>query len=475
MVDWSKVSADLAGRIKEIINSEGDDPEKAVLNKPKEYTKLQELLSGMDKNDPQKGFIEGMLRDYEESDMVRPHIKEQVLNKIKNGDKMQAEETEKKELREFLKDNRKNLTSEERTWINEILNGRVVKEPPKKEAKTEETPTQNTPVENNDKKEDVGVTKAEEKPNEITKNVPNKVTEEVPEEKPQETSKEPKENHNADKQNPPMGKPLAPPVVVPVPVAPPRVVDNDRVDDKDGVDNKGATQQGGMGNINVQNGTVVINNGVPIAAYPIDGGNGVAVPVPDTPDVPVTKGEDSVGEKKSENEKISVEEVKEARDNGETVADALLGHTSNTEQRTVQDIVNEEVNSGNVLEFLRGYENGLAEDRKKAITNPAHLRPADHFFEQMRTENNFPEKQDLMRKVAEDLQGYLANKYGVDSDVAREVAIILLEQTFEKEQADALDKIYQKELEPQDRKKRPARGLGSAVGLGIDAIRNLTE
>ena len=61
----------------------------------------------------------------------------------------------------------------------------------------------------------------------------------------------------------------------------------------------------------------------------------------------------------------------------------------------------------------------------------------------MRTEWNFPEKQKLMHKVANDLQTYLANKYGVNSTVAKEIAVILLEETFGEKQAEKLDKIAQ--------------------------------
>ena len=84
MVDWSKITGDLAGRIKEIINSEGGDPDEAVLNKPKEYDQLQALLSGMDKKDPQKGFVEGMLKDYEEAYIIRSETREIVLDIVKH-------------------------------------------------------------------------------------------------------------------------------------------------------------------------------------------------------------------------------------------------------------------------------------------------------------------------------------------------------------------------------------------------------
>lgn len=485
MVDWSKISGDLAGRIKEIINSEGGDPDEAVLNKPKEYDQLQDLLSGMDKKDPQKGFVEGMIKDYEEAEIVRDNVKKDVLERIKLvGEKMQAEDFEKEALKKYLKDNKDTLTKEEKNWINDVINGRVVKELPAKE---------------NGNITEVGNSEVTEE--EKNKTVPNK-TSEGANVKPRSTEKTEEESGvfvNPDKkkpengaetepktppnQAPGWGKPNTkptPPAFVPVPPVGDNDVrdDKDYHDDKDINDNKGAVLQSGMGNINIESGAKVninIYNGHPNVAVP---GTGVTPGSGEDPTAPIddTKGAD----------KPTVEEAKKARDNGEKVADALLGHTSNTEQMTVQNIVNEEVNSGNVIDFLRGYENGLQNDKGMRVGPAAGgvvpgiidlARPRDHFFEQVRTENNFPEQQDLMRKVAGNLQGYLANKYGVDSDVAREVAIILCHEVLDKEQAKALDEIYQKELGlGQDTRAPQYRvPITGAMQLGIDAIKDLTE
>ena len=499
MVDWSKISGDLAGRIKEIINSEGGDPDEAVLNKPKEYDQLQALLSGMDKKDPQKGFVEGMIKDYEEAEIVRDNVKKDVLERIKLvGEKMQAEDFEKEALKKYLKDNKDTLTKVEVNWIKDVINGRVVKDLPTEknngiaevdEGKiTEQEQNKTVPnktsenanvipgsVENLDRPLDIpnkkpannegGISENPDRPLDIPNKKPNKDKGETKPPVFGPTKPTPK---NSGKETP-----VVPvPVPVPVPVAPaPHVVDNDRVDDKDhfddkdGVDNKGAFQQGGVGNVNVgPGGTVIINGGAPVGFNPPNNGHGEPIPPSDKSD----------GAENTKSNGLSPEEIKEARDDGKVVGDALLGHTSNTEQRAVQDIVDEEVNSGNVLEFLRGYEKEL---KQYNLWVGAVATKGDHFFEQMRTENNFPEQQDLMRKVAEDLQGYLANKYGVDSDIAKEVAVILLENTLGKEQTKSLDKIYQKELgmEQDTRAPQYRNPVTGAVQLGIDAVKKLTE
>ncbi len=482
MVDWSKISAGLADRIKDIITSEGEDRETAKLDKHAEYQKLSQLLSGGGKvSGEEKGFVEGMLKDFEEAYLVRPEVRERVLDIIKHGEKMQADDkAEISELKKYAGTN--GLTREEKKWIKDVVNGRVVKDLPTEEnngiAEVDESKIteqeQNKTVPNKTSENaNVEPRSAEnpEKPNEITNKKPanNKgdVAEnpdrplDIPNKKPNRGKGEPK---------PPVfgPTPMPVPMPTPLPVTPmPRTVDNDRVDDKDHVDNKGATQQGGMGNINVDHGTVIINNGIPVPVGPNGGGYGENVP---NPDAPVDKGEKTDDTKPG---KISVEEAREARKDGEAAGEALLGQTSNTEQRIVQDIINEEVNSGNVMEFFKGYEKELKEHNLWV----GGLAKGDHFFEQIRTENNFPEQQDLMRKVAEDLQGYLANKYGVDSDVAREVSIVLLEGVLGKEQAKALDKIYQEELGmKKEAGNRVYTGpVTGAVQLGIDAVRKLTE
>ena len=486
MVDWSKISANLADRLKEIITDKGEDPKKAKVDKYTEYQELSKLLSGEGKvSGDEAKFVEGMLRDYEEAYMVRPQVRERVLEIIKHGEKMQADDkAEIAELKKYAGTN--GLTKEEKKWIKDVINGRVIKD---------------LPAEENNGIAEVDESKITEQ--EQNKTVPNKTSEnanvvpgsaenpdrplEIPNKKPANNeggvaenpdrpleipNKKPDKDKGKGEPKPPVygptPMPLPAPVPLPVPVRPmPPVVDNDRVDDKDGVDNKGATQQGGMGNINVDHGTVIINNGIPVPVGPNGGGYGENVP---NPDAPVDKGEKTDDTKP---DKIPVEEAREARKDGEAAGEALLGQTSNTEQRIVQDIVNEEVNSGNVMEFFKGYEKELKEHNLWV----GGLAKGDHFFEQMRTENNFPEQQDLMRKVAEDLQGYLANKYGVDSDVAREVSIVLLEGVLGKEQAKTLDKIYQEELGmKKEAGNRVYTGpVTGAVQLGIDAVKKLTE
>lgn len=161
--------------------------------------------------------------------------------------------------------------------------------------------------------------------------------------------------------------------------------------------------------INGNNNTIVVNNGVGVENTNASGGSSKAKSRPLTPG-----------------------ETKQARENGETTADLLVGYTTDSEQLQVKALL-AKVNKRNVMEFLRGYtENkGLGDD----------------FFTQMRTENGFKANQNLMHGMARHLQAYLADKYGADAKVAKEVAVILLESEFTSKETEALDKIVTDELE----------------------------
>lgn len=124
-------------------------------------------------------------------------------------------------------------------------------------------------------------------------------------------------------------------------------------------------------------------------------------------------------------------ETKKARENGEAAADLLVGYTTDGEQLQVKALL-AEVDKRNVIEFLRGYT-----DNKGM---------GDNFFTQMRTENGFKAKQNLMHIMAQHLQGYLIDKYGAESKVAKEVAVILLESEFTSKETESLDKAVTDEL-----------------------------
>ena len=131
-------------------------------------------------------------------------------------------------------------------------------------------------------------------------------------------------------------------------------------------------------------------------------------------------------EAKSKKGGLTLEQVKEARDDGKVVAEFLGGHTNRLEQEKVKEIILEKVNSENIIEFLRGYM------QNKSFTT-------DRLFEQLESEWGFEEAQNLMKKLAGDLQAYCEkhnHKYS-----ANEIKLILMENGFSKEDAERLDDL----------------------------------
>lgn len=123
---------------------------------------------------------------------------------------------------------------------------------------------------------------------------------------------------------------------------------------------------------------------------------------------------------------LTLEQKKEARDDGKVVAEFLGGHTNRLEQEKVKEIILDKVNSENIIEFLRGYM------QNKSFTT-------DRLFEQLESEWGFEEAQNLMKKLAGDLQAYCEkhnHKYS-----ANEIKLILMEKGFSKEDAERLDDL----------------------------------
>ena len=245
------------------------------------------------------------------------------------------------------------------------------------------------------------------------------------------TNKPPTEH----KPNPPKTKPTP---------AEPKVVDNDNID------NKGAIQQGGVGNINVAPGaTVIIKTDQPVGGIGVNPpNNGFEQPI--TPPDPETGL--PVDGKRKYLKNLTPEEIKFARDNGKNVANMLIGHTSNYDQAKIEKIIEKNINPDNVVEFLRGFEEVLKNEKKAEIFENGYSllkgMAADHFFEQMLTEWDFPEKEGLMRKVAEDLQAHKEMKYGqyMSSEEANEIPVVLLEGHLGEDEAQKLDKFALKEI-----------------------------
>ena len=144
--------------------------------------------------------------------------------------------------------------------------------------------------------------------------------------------------------------------------------------------------------------------------------------------MPTDTGIPNVNPVKNESEKggLTLEQVKEARDNGELVAEFLGGHTNRLEQEHVKEIILEKVNPENIIEFLRGYM------QNKSITT-------DRLFEQLESEWGFEEAQNLMRKLAGDLRAYCEKHH--DKYRASEIALILMENGFSREDAERLDDL----------------------------------
>lgn len=125
---------------------------------------------------------------------------------------------------------------------------------------------------------------------------------------------------------------------------------------------------------------------------------------------------------------LTLNQVKEARNNGKLVAEFLGGYTNKLEQEKVKEIILEKVNPENILEFLKSYV------QNKSFTT-------DKLFEQLESEWGFEEAQNLMKKLAGDLKAYCEKHH--DKHRASEIALILMENGFSKEDAERLDQLSQ--------------------------------
>lgn len=214
------------------------------------------------------------------------------------------------------------------------------------------------------------------------------------------------------------------------------------------INNDNDINQGGLGNINAGPGaTVIVNNGPPVIIND--------TPVNDIGKPGIVPPKDGFeGPNRSVLRDLSPREIKDARDSGKAVAEMLFGYTSNYDQKHIQDIIEKRVNPDNVIEFIRGFEEQLKDKKDPNLLGLAlgglvgagaiaANQTADHFFEQMVTEWDFPEKQEMMRKVAKDLQAHMEAKYGMymTQEEATEIPVILLERTLGEREAQKLDRI----------------------------------
>ena len=427
-VDLNKVAEKVQDFVKEV-KAEGGN--KKRIDTQRECDKLAEYLANNERvmNIHEKNFIEGFMIEFKKTKREK-EVDESVSKDTKKLVKTIAKETGNKKtidsdteaqmLLDLLKNTKNDLNSAEIEYIKNILRESGYGSLLEDNAKQKEDPAVKEHVEKNPTKDDTNP--AEEKYSE-----------------PVEDHKKEDENLNKNSGNIPNNQKKIPtPRIVPLPVfvPTPTSVENN-MNSGNRVDNSQKARQNGQVNVNGNNNTV--NN---IYYYGI-------------PQTEEDKGADGVAPKDTHPEKdseLSPEDVKKSRENGYKVADKLFGYTSNSEQADIQQILNEEMNSQNVIEILKGYEKRFQEFKNPILITPVGPHPnaaelqKDHFFEQMRTETDFPEKQKLMRKVAEDLQAYFQNKYGVDSAVAKEISVILLEEKLGKEQAELLDLYYKNEV-----------------------------
>lgn len=92
---------------------------------------------------------------------------------------------------------------------------------------------------------------------------------------------------------------------------------------------------------------------------------------------------------------LTEEEIADAQESGSQIAGYLTNMwTTDGDQKHVKNIIQGRVNDRNVLEVLRGYEEG------KRFTG-------DSFFEQLVSEWSFDEKKDLIVDVAQKLKAFL--------------------------------------------------------------------
>ena len=210
------------------------------------------------------------------------------------------------------------------------------------------------------------------------------------------------------------------------------------------------TNQGGNHNINAASGSTVI-----IVNTPFQGANatGEATTVTQT-DSSDNKNDQTVDTKSQVQPALTAKEMDKARKDGKDVAGLLFDYTDPSEQRLIKDIINKEMNSDTVVEFLRGYKN--AQEKENAFeVKPFSLGligltthfadQKDDFFLQMHTEYGFDESENLIKKAGTDLKGYIQNKYGVDSQTAKEIEIILMNKITE-ESVKKLDNIATREV-----------------------------
>lgn len=104
---------------------------------------------------------------------------------------------------------------------------------------------------------------------------------------------------------------------------------------------------------------------------------------------------------------LSDAEIETAETNARIVREALQGYTTKDEQKNVSDIINNNINSKNVMQFLYTYSKST---------------DGEGFFEQLYTEYNFPDKAQLLQKMTDYLAEY-ADTFDGESELIHAINV----------------------------------------------------
>jgi hypothetical protein len=138
---------------------------------------------------------------------------------------------------------------------------------------------------------------------------------------------------------------------------------------------------------------------------------------------------------------LTSQEKNAAQANGRAVADYLIGMTTDAEQGLTKNIIQNEVNERNIMEFIRGYSENDDWGNK--------------LFEQLESEWGFEEAQKLMKKLADDLSKFCRNNK--QSGVADKIDVILDEYGFDRKDARVRQEGWRRVRQPPSpRKERQA-------------------
>lgn len=170
--------------------------------------------------------------------------------------------------------------------------------------------------------------------------------------------------------------------------------------------------------------------------------------------IDVPEQEEQVEEVTTKDE-FTAQEIHDARKDGKEVANNVFGFSTASHKKVVKFIIEKNVNSENVLEFLRGFNKELLTTRYSAATTM--LLPLidklniinDGFFKNLNEEWFFDEKDPLMRKVATDLKDYINERYGNTNPYAKEIEVLLLDEEWTGEHIKTLDDITARLLKEQ--------------------------